>query len=434
MIVPRIIERVRRLPYKGQILVAGGEWVDEDQIVATIDYIPGAMRRVDAARPLGISGEGLRQHLLREEGESVQAGDVLAVSSSFGERRAVLSPRSGHVGLVSRSLGYLYVREPIPVGRKDPVTIDVAKELRVAPALVGNFLEVQVRSVVVPEQVVARRRIGLRQEFVLSDVYGRVSDISEGKVTIQPLHVQTEIPAYLAGQVTRVTPGHAVTIRARGWVIQGTYGVGGERSGHLMVAADPGVDLTAADISAAWSGKVVLAGGSADLGLLQAASRVGAQAIVLASLPLETLQSYSFSHKLGITGDEDLPLTIILTEGFLEAPMAQPTWSTLARLEGRYASVNGMTHIRAGVIRPEVVVCERNWEGFAPMSASAPTLRCGARVRVIAGRHVGQSGEIVELPAEPRTIATGSSVHVAVIRAGAKLLTVPVQNLDLQVN
>lgn len=431
MLASYMIERVRQLPYNGEIVVKIGDWVDETQVVAKIDYIPGSMRRVDVGRPLGVSAQALRQYLMLREGDPVQVGQALAVHSCFGERRVVPSPWSGYVSLISRSLGHVYVREPIPVGRYEPLIIDVAKQLAVPPLLIGNYLRVRQGSVVVPEQVIARRRLGWREQFVFSTIYGKVVDIAGGQVTIAPLHVHTELPAYIAGRVISVNPGLGVTLRAYACVISGNYGVGKETGGLLHLAGDAGVDLAITDVRPSWKGKVVVGGGSANLAVLQAAAQVGVHALVLASLPLQVLQDYSQNRTIGLTGDEDLPLTVVLTEGFLPVAMAERTWSTLAELQGRYASVNGTTHIRAGVIRPEVVVCERDWPPGLPLQPQPDSLRIGARVRVTSGRRAGCSGMVVDLPPEPQTIATGSRVRVAIVQADTEQLTIPVHNLEL---
>ena len=58
---------------------------------------------------------------------------------------------------------------------------------------------------------------------------------------------------------------------------------------------------------------------------------------------------------VAITGNEELGLTLVVTEGFGEIQMAPGTFALLKKHAGRRASINGATQIRAGVIRPEVV-------------------------------------------------------------------------------
>ena len=432
MLKPRFIERFRRLPYPGQVLVHPGDWVDEQTTVAQIDYIPGAMRRVDAARPLRVGGAELHKHLLLGVGDQLVKGQVLAANSSFGQRLSVASPCDGYVGLVSRSLGYVYIRQPIPVGFRAMVTINVMQELNLQPYLFNDCLRVQVGSTVIPDQVIAERKIRWNRYFVQSPVYGKVVNINDGCVTIQPLHVRTELSAYLAGRVTSVVDGQGVNIQSFAQVMPGRYGIGGEAGGALLSVAQPDRDITTADVSADWQGKVVVGGKSVGLEVLRLAGDVGTKALVLAHIPLEILSAYSGSEMVGFTGDEGVPMTIVLTEGFLPAPMPRMVWQRLAEMNGNYASVNGTTHIRAGVIRPEVVVSQRVWPESAHEDVEQPpALTIGKRVRMVTNPYRGLVGTVVALPPDRQPIATGSLAKVAIVDLSGEQVAVPMGNLEV---
>ena len=58
---------------------------------------------------------------------------------------------------------------------------------------------------------------------------------------------------------------------------------------------------------------------------------------------------------VAITGNEVGP-TLVVTEGFGDISMGERTFDLLCSHEGRKASINGATQIRAGVIRPEVII------------------------------------------------------------------------------
>ena len=59
---------------------------------------------------------------------------------------------------------------------------------------------------------------------------------------------------------------------------------------------------------------------------------------------------------MAITGSEQIGLTLIITEGFGDIAMAERTFDLLEAREGDEAAVNGATQIRAGVMRPEIVI------------------------------------------------------------------------------
>lgn len=433
MLAPKFIERLRLLPYSGQVTVQPDQWVTEEQTVARIDYMPGTMRRFAAAPTLRVDGKALKECMLLPEGAPVAAGDPVAASYCFGERRVATSPYQGFIGLVSRSLGHVYIREPIPVGSAEPLVLDVPALLGVRPMLVGDCLRVISGTAVIPDQVVALRRVGRQTMLVQSSVYGKVSSIVDGVITIKPLHVRTELAAYLAGRVSQVLPGQGVVIRAFAYLLQGQYGVGGEAGGELLVVGNPDSELQPSQITAEMQNKVVIAGATASLQAMRQAAAAGAKALVMAHLPLRTLLEFTgHSGTVGLTGDEDVPLTVVLTEGFSPAAISDRVYSTLAALNGRYAAVNGTTHIRAGVIRPEIVICEPNWPDPALQPPDRqPEIGLGSAVRITREPFAGQVGRVVELPPRRQLIATGSEVRVAGVQLATGVVTIPVSNLEI---
>ena len=70
---------------------------------------------------------------------------------------------------------------------------------------------------------------------------------------------------------------------------------------------------------------------------------------------------------VAVTGSEHIGTTLIITEGFGDIAMAERTFNLLKEREGSEAAVNGTTQIRAGVMRPEIVIPldEKN-EGVSP--------------------------------------------------------------------
>ena len=133
---------------------------------------------------------------------------------------------------------------------------------------------------------------------------------------------------------------------------------------------------------------------------------------------------------MAITGHEDLPFTLVLTEGFGSIRMAQRTFELLAALEGRAGSVNGATQIRAGVIRPELIV-PGGVEG-APEGIASHELAPGTPIRIIREPHFGALARVVELPPELRVVPSGAHVRVlvATLENGERVL-VPRANVEI---
>ena len=141
---------------------------------------------------------------------------------------------------------------------------------------------------------------------------------------------------------------------------------------------------------------------------------------------------------MAVTGTERIGITLIVTEGFGEIAMAARTFALLASHAGRAASVNGATQIRAGVMRPEIVVpLEGHAAGGAAHTvsaggASAGLLEVGTAVRVIRDPHFGVLGTVAALPEQPVTLASGSRARVLEVRTSAgQRITVPRANVEL---
>jgi hypothetical protein len=143
---------------------------------------------------------------------------------------------------------------------------------------------------------------------------------------------------------------------------------------------------------------------------------------------------------VAVTGSERMGITLIITEGFGEIAMAERTFALLSGHAGRVASVNGATQIRAGVMRPEIVVpladAAAAGQGRGPaMSAGGATagvLEIGTSVRVIRDPHFGVIGTVTALPEQPAVLGSGSKARVLeVAAAGGQRLTVPRANVEL---
>jgi hypothetical protein len=122
-----VVEHERRLPEAGKVLVASGDWVQSDQVIALCEK-PGRVRVVDAAAALGVARDRLPECLRVAAGQVVEAGEVLATSGFMGWR-TVRAPVSGRVAEVAA--GRVFVEEP---GRSIEVRANLpGRVLRVLP-------------------------------------------------------------------------------------------------------------------------------------------------------------------------------------------------------------------------------------------------------------------------------------------------------------
>jgi hypothetical protein len=228
--------------------------------------------------------------------------------------------------------------------------------------------------------------------------------------------IPVEVNAYVRGRVVAELPGEGVVVEARGALLQGIFGVGGETWGALALVVDaPDADLAPGRLRPEHRGHVVVGGAFATFEALRRARELGVSAVVVGGVDDLVLRRL-LGRDLGvaITGAEDLGLTLVLTEGFGRIAMSDRAWALLSGRAGRLASVSGATQIRAGVVRPEVLVPEGDGVA-AGAEVPAAGLVLDSLVRVIRPPGFGRIGRVVELPSEPRRLETEAMVRVAMV-------------------
>jgi hypothetical protein len=335
-------------------------------------------------------------------------------------------------------------------------TVKAAEILGLEPSELPPALRVQPGDAVTAGQVIGENRsfFGLFRSECRASASGTVELISPttGHIGIREAPTPVEVAAYVRGTVAEVRPEEGVVVEARGALVQGIFGVGGERRGTLrMAVSDPGAPLEAGDILPEHQGQILVGGCHVTGAALRRAAEIGTAGIIAAAIvDQELIQFLGYDIGVAVTGDEAIDLTLILTEGFGSIRMADRTFDLLRSLEGREASINGATQIRAGVIRPEVVVPvpvdSGKWAvGSSGTTAAAedpvkdcplPTahssLEVGSPIRMIREPYFGRLGRVAALPAEPQVVPSGAVVRVLEAELeGGERVVVPRANVEL---
>jgi len=317
-------------------------------------------------------------------------------------------------------------------------TIKLAEKLGVEAKETTGFFRHKVGEKVEKDEVVAETKgiFGLFRSTVTSEYSGTVESISEitGHILLREPSIPVEITAYLEGRVAEIMPEEGAVIETRGAVVQGIFGVGGERNGPIRVAvSDHRERLEARHILDSDTGKVLIGGSSITKEAIHRAEEVGAVGIVAGGIrDVDLIQYLGYDIGVAITGQEMIPLSILVTEGFGELAMAERTFNLLRTVEGKLASVNGATQIRAGVIRPEIIV-PLPLEGTTTSTVSSGReLGVGTPIRVIREPYFGQLGSVTELPAQLMVVESGTEVRVLIARLeDGAVVCVPRANVEI---
>jgi hypothetical protein len=267
-------------------------------------------------------------------------------------------------------------------------------------------------------------------------VSGAVEFISEvtGNVGIRHKPTPVELLAYIHGRVAEVLEGEGAVVETTGALVQGIFGVGGERQGVLQPVANSADEVAAPEkLDGDCRDRVLILGALATYDTLQKAIESGASGIIAGGIVDEDLRKLlGYDLGVAITGKENLPVTVIVTEGFGRIPMADRTFRLLQSLAGEKASINGATQIRAGVIRPEVIVSRPEQSSGSATSSRETDLGIGVPIRLIREPYFGALATVVSLPSEPQRIDTGAIVRVleAQLCDGTRV-TVPRANVEI---
>ena len=319
-------------------------------------------------------------------------------------------------------------------------SVKVSAQLSIDPDEMPATLIVKEGDAVEKGQVLAATKafFGLFKSEAKSPISGVVETISgvSGNVGIRQAPLPVDLTAYLSGTVAEVLPGEGVVVQTEGALIQGIFGIGGERVGEIqVVSASPEGDLTEADVTPALAGKIIVGGANVSGAALRKASEVGVKGIVVGGIIDKDLIAFlGYDIGVAITGHENINLTLVITEGFGTIAMARRTFDLLKSLEGRSASINGATQIRAGVIRPEVIVPLAYRPDAAPAQADGDegSLAVGTPIRLIREPYFGLLATVAALPPKLTVVGSGASVRVLeATLADGSVVTVPRANVEI---
>ena len=352
----------RLLPIQGDVLVAVGDRVEAQQVVAQT-FMPGDITPLNLSKLLAMPPSDVPEAMLKHEGDRVEIGDVLARTKGiFGMFRAEHAVKvAGTIESVSAVTGQVIIRgEPLPL----------------------------------------------------------------------------QVQAFLAGTVTEIVPKEGCVIEAVVTFIQGIFGVGGEAFGPVRMACKSHEqELTDDLIKTDMKDSVVVGGARMTELAIEKARKVGVAAVVSGGIDDQDLkQLLGYDLGVAITGSEQIGLTVIVTEGFGEIAMAERTFDLFSSREGAEAAVNGATQIRAGVMRPEIVIPHTAVEAAEVHGTAGPGgyLEIGRPVRIIRDPYFGLIGAVSALPAEPRVLESGSRARVLEVTLGSgDSVTIPRANVEL---
>jgi len=317
--------------------------------------------------------------------------------------------------------------------------LNVANKLGIPPEDLESVMLKKVGDPITNGEVIAlSKTLWIFKSTALATLDGTVESISKitGQVLQRGEPIPVEVKAYLTGEVTEVFPEEGCEVTCRGSFIQGIFGIGGEVFGDVMVGTPDNTAVLDEDlITDEMKDKVVVGGSLVTAAALKKAIKIGAKGIVIGGFDDKDLRDFlGYDIGVAITGSENIGLTLVVTEGFGQINMAGKTFELLKAHTGEMACINGATQIRAGVIRPEVVIPRADSESLssADDTEEIPGLEIGSPVRVIRHPYFGSLGKVTDLPAPLQVLESESKARVLEVEFDdGKRAIIPRANVEM---
>ena len=257
----------------------------------------------------------------------------------------------------------------------------------------------------------------------IAPVSGMIANIDNetGYVTIAPDPTVYTLQATVRGIVMEVIPYEGVVIEAPSAQAYGVFGIGDDRSGVLqLLATDPSDIVKPDQIDARSAYAILICGAGVSAAALRRAVQEQVRGIIVGGIDESELHDFlgwadARSWQMGLHSWQwpsplsapDPKLTILVTEGFGVRPMNAATFDLLSAQDRQEALIEGITRLRRPLRRPRVVIpLMRNVQVEPPH----PSLRPGARVRLLDNDHLGQIAQVRTVATAPRRVASRATL------------------------
>jgi hypothetical protein len=316
--------------------------------------------------------------------------------------------------------------------------INLANQLSIAPDEIRDYLVKKEGDTLQKDEILAENKPFIKwfKTEIRSPVAGTIESLSEvtGQVLLREPPRVLNLLAYIDGTIVETIPRQGVLVEATCSLVQGIFGIGGEVWGDLLVAvASPDEPLTPGHLTPDMKGKIVVGGSFLSSETMARAKDFGISGLVVGGIHDKDLRALlGYDLGVAITGTEQVGFTLILTEGFGTIPMASKTFRLLSTHTGQKASISGATQIRAGVIRPEIIIPRTAATADVPAEVKRTGIRLGDSVRIIRDPLFGKIGEVSVLPSDLTRIPTESEVRVLEVTfADGARAVIPRTNIEV---
>jgi len=358
-------EHIRQLslPYYGDILKSVGEIVFPMDIIASNKFNPPKLYVVNTLANFG--NKTLHEYepiYLIKIGDKIDIDDkmvqlhCLARECRSTKHHVFYSPVRGRVEYINTSVGIVVLSE-IQDYADRPITYNIATKLGVKPQKIRKYLKKDLGDFVYRGDTLATRIVSSEDRsvplFIRATDTGTITEIDDENGTIVMHFIQKphNYLAHVKGKVVGLEEHQSITISHQGIAIYGILGIGNVRHGTLKYISE-----IAELQKTAIEDKVLYCPFDLDMHTLQMLAKENIAGLILPYISQKVLCDF-LGYDLGIinTGSESINYPIVICEGF---GAYRNSIYDRCFIEHRGASiyVEPHTRIRAGVVRPKVVI------------------------------------------------------------------------------
>lgn len=256
---------------------------------------------------------------------------------------------------------------------------------------------------------------------------GKIEFISKetGTIGIRPEPQEVLLKSYLSGIVVDIKNDY-ITIKSISTYIQGIFGIGGERELVLKeIKNKEDIKNLKDEENICYFCNFFLDTDE----LIQVSKQAGG--IIIPSISSSSLKNYlGYDISIPITGNEETNTTIIITEGFGEIFFNPKIYEILKKYEGCDVSINGATQIRAGAVRPEIIIFSKDNSTKDDLKENTQEVK-EKKVRILRDPYFGKIGVIKEVLKENYKFENGVEARAVVISLDNEDIVIPKANIEI---
>jgi len=393
----------RKSLFPGNVMVKEGDQVEPETVLLRTASRLGRVAVINVAERLEVARDEISDYLLIQVGAVIKWSELLAEKKIVLDIKQIPAPFDGKLEKIDPQLGIVIFREILD--KPDvPVIVDIKTiypDLKVKYS--SYLLKKKGDSVQIGETIAGLRAIpGLSfyTKKISAPCSGTITqiDYDTGTVVIQKDLPIVELKSFYWGKITSIIPDYGAEIEFNGYVGSCIYGVGEICWGKLVEG-----------INAEIKENIVFIDHLSD----DEAKRIvefKPVGIIVGSTNYENIQ-FLLHNKI----------VAVVIEGFGKKQISNNFKTFLRKSENKNILINGTTQLRAGVIRPQIIV---------PSDEEYYKRENNEKVKIIWGEHYGKTGRKLAEPYEG-IIDSGIKTWLCnVICDDNKKITVPYANLE----